>query len=200
MERAHRAGYTCVMSHRSGETEYSTIADLAVATNCGQIKTGGLATRTARRGNQLLRIADLWAPMQTTEPRPSLDKPRPASSDLLVIWQQLDSCETGQCRRPDDRLYPRRHAVADEHVGAQPDHGLVLGMLAVGCAFHGVTGEHGRRNSVLRLVAQAELAKVSANERWNIAFFVVFGSSDPDMLEERARDVTWRIRRRSNFA
>ena len=40
---AHRAGYTAVMSHRSGETEDSTIADLAVATNCGQIKTGSLA-------------------------------------------------------------------------------------------------------------------------------------------------------------
>ena len=40
---AHRAGYTAVMSHRSGETEDTTIADLAVATNCGQIKTGSLA-------------------------------------------------------------------------------------------------------------------------------------------------------------
>ena len=46
---AHRAGYTAVMSHRSGETEDSTIADLAVATNCGQIKTGSLA-RSDRLG------------------------------------------------------------------------------------------------------------------------------------------------------
>lgn len=54
---AHRAAYTCVMSHRSGETEDSTIADLAVATNCGQIKTGSLA-RSDRlaKYNQLLRI------------------------------------------------------------------------------------------------------------------------------------------------
>ncbi|UIJ73748.1 phosphopyruvate hydratase [Aurantimonas sp. HBX-1] len=54
---AHRAGYTAVMSHRSGETEDSTIADLAVATNCGQIKTGSLA-RSDRlaKYNQLLRI------------------------------------------------------------------------------------------------------------------------------------------------
>jgi enolase len=54
---AHRAGYTSVMSHRSGETEDSTIADLAVAMNCGQIKTGSLARsdRTAKY-NQLLRI------------------------------------------------------------------------------------------------------------------------------------------------
>ena len=54
---AHRAGYTAVMSHRSGETEDSTIADLAVATNCGQIKTGSLARsdRTAKY-NQLIRI------------------------------------------------------------------------------------------------------------------------------------------------
>ncbi len=60
MEMAHRAGFTCVMSHRSGETEDSTIADLAVATNCGQIKTGSLSRsdRTAKY-NQLIRIEQL---------------------------------------------------------------------------------------------------------------------------------------------
>ncbi|WP_122465155.1 MULTISPECIES: phosphopyruvate hydratase [Brevundimonas] len=60
VDLAHRAGYTSVMSHRSGETEDSTIADLAVATNCGQIKTGSLARsdRTAKY-NQLLRIEEL---------------------------------------------------------------------------------------------------------------------------------------------
>ncbi len=59
VDMAHRAGYTAVMSHRSGETEDNTIADLAVATNCGQIKTGGLARsdRTAKY-NQLLRIEE----------------------------------------------------------------------------------------------------------------------------------------------
>ncbi|UOM33933.1 phosphopyruvate hydratase [Acuticoccus sp. I52.16.1] len=59
VELAHRSGYTAVMSHRSGETEDSTIADLAVATNCGQIKTGSLARsdRTAKY-NQLLRIEE----------------------------------------------------------------------------------------------------------------------------------------------
>ena len=59
VETAHRAAYTAVMSHRSGETEDSTIADLAVATNCGQIKTGSLARsdRTAKY-NQLLRIEE----------------------------------------------------------------------------------------------------------------------------------------------
>jgi len=57
VEMAHKAAYSCVISHRSGETEDSTIADLAVATNCGQIKTGSLARsdRTAKY-NQLLRI------------------------------------------------------------------------------------------------------------------------------------------------
>jgi enolase len=61
MEIAHRAGMTTVMSHRSGETEDTTIADLAVAANCGQIKTGSLSRsdRTAKY-NQLIRIeADL---------------------------------------------------------------------------------------------------------------------------------------------
>jgi enolase len=57
MEIAHKAGFRCVMSHRSGETEDSTIADLAVATNCGQIKTGSLS-RSDRiaKYNQLMRI------------------------------------------------------------------------------------------------------------------------------------------------
>ena len=59
VDMAHRAGYSAVMSHRSGETEDATIADLAVATNCGQIKTGSLARsdRTAKY-NQLLRIEE----------------------------------------------------------------------------------------------------------------------------------------------
>jgi enolase len=57
VEMAHKAGYTAVMSHRSGETEDSTIADLAVATNCGQIKTGSLArSDRVAKYNQLLRI------------------------------------------------------------------------------------------------------------------------------------------------
>ncbi len=57
VEMAHKAGYRAVMSHRSGETEDSTIADLAVATNCGQIKTGSLArSDRVAKYNQLLRI------------------------------------------------------------------------------------------------------------------------------------------------
>jgi enolase len=59
VDLAHRSGFTCMMSHRSGETEDTTIADLAVATNCGQIKTGAPARsdRTAKY-NQLLRIEE----------------------------------------------------------------------------------------------------------------------------------------------
>jgi enolase len=57
---AHRAGFTCVISHRSGETDDSTIADLAVATNCGQIKTGAPARgERVAKYNQLLRIEEL---------------------------------------------------------------------------------------------------------------------------------------------
>jgi len=60
IEMAHRAGYTAVISHRSGETEDTTIADIAVATNAGQIKTGS-ASRTDRicKYNQLLRIEEM---------------------------------------------------------------------------------------------------------------------------------------------
>jgi len=63
VEMAQKAGYTAIMSHRSGETEDATIADLAVATNCGQIKTGSLARadRTAKY-NQLLRIEEQLGP------------------------------------------------------------------------------------------------------------------------------------------
>ncbi len=62
VETAHKAGYRAVMSHRSGETEDSTIADLAVATNCGQIKTGSLS-RSDRlaKYNQLIRIEEQLA-------------------------------------------------------------------------------------------------------------------------------------------
>ena len=63
VEMAHKASYTAVMSHRSGETEDATIADLAVATNCGQIKTGSLA-RSDRlaKYNQLIRIEEALGP------------------------------------------------------------------------------------------------------------------------------------------
>jgi len=59
MKMAFNAGYTCVMSHRSGETEDTTIADLSVATSCGQIKTGSLS-RSDRlaKYNRLLRIEE----------------------------------------------------------------------------------------------------------------------------------------------
>ena len=69
-----RAGYTCMMSHRSGETEDATIADLAVATNCGQIKTGS-ASRTDRMAkyNQLLRIEEELGPMARFAGRSALN-------------------------------------------------------------------------------------------------------------------------------
>ena len=66
VDMAHRARYTNVMSHRSGETEDSTIADLAVATNCGQIKTGSLS-RSDRlaKYNQLIRIDEMLGDIGT---------------------------------------------------------------------------------------------------------------------------------------
>jgi enolase len=63
VDMAHRAAYTAVMSHRSGETEDATIADLAVATNCGQIKTGSLArSDRVAKYNQLMRIEETLGP------------------------------------------------------------------------------------------------------------------------------------------
>jgi enolase len=71
---AGRAGYTCMMSHRSGETEDTTIADLAVATGCGQIKTGS-ASRSDRvaKYNQLLRIEEELGPMARFAGRAALN-------------------------------------------------------------------------------------------------------------------------------
>jgi enolase len=63
IEMARRAGYTSVISHRSGETEDSTIADIAVATHAGQIKTGSLSrTDRVAKYNQLLRIEEILGP------------------------------------------------------------------------------------------------------------------------------------------
>ena len=80
---AHRAGYTAVMSHRSGETEDATIADLAVATNCGQIKTGSLARsdRTAKY-NQLIRIEEELGPQARYAGRGALKALRVIASPL----------------------------------------------------------------------------------------------------------------------
>jgi len=77
VEMAHKASYTAVMSHRSGETEDATIADLAVATNCGQIKTGSLARsdRTAKY-NQLLRIEEELGPQAAYAGRAALKAAR----------------------------------------------------------------------------------------------------------------------------
>ena len=73
---AGRAGYTCMMSHRSGETEDATIADLAVATSCGQIKTGS-ASRSDRvaKYNQLLRIEEELGPMARFAGASARDQP-----------------------------------------------------------------------------------------------------------------------------
>ncbi len=81
---AQRAGYTAVMSHRSGETEDTTIADLAVATNCGQIKTGSLARsdRTAKY-NQLLRIEEELGDQD--------DMPVRGTASLLNLWRSARS-------------------------------------------------------------------------------------------------------------
>jgi len=70
MEQAFRAGYTCVVSHRSGETEDVSIAHLAVGTSCGQIKTGSLSrSERVAKYNELLRIEEVYEPPMATWPR-----------------------------------------------------------------------------------------------------------------------------------
>jgi enolase len=81
VQLAQMSGYTAVMSHRSGETEDSTIADLAVALACGQIKTGSLARsdRTAKY-NQLLRIEEELGDMARYAGREALKQQLPSES------------------------------------------------------------------------------------------------------------------------
>jgi enolase len=81
VETAHKARYTAVMSHRSGETEDSTIADLAVATNCGQIKTGSLS-RSDRlaKYNQLIRIEEELGGSPVSPISASIHGPAPTGS------------------------------------------------------------------------------------------------------------------------
>ena len=101
---AQRAGYTAVMSHRSGETEDATIADLAVATNCGQIKTGSLS-RSDRlaKYNQLIRIeeqlgdtAQLRRPRRlaggNVRPLPSVGGPKKPIPTRKLVLLRLVYC------------------------------------------------------------------------------------------------------------
>ena len=150
---AHKAGYTAVMSHRSGETEDSTIADLAVATNCGQIKTGSLARsdRTAKY-NQLLRIEqELGAQAQYAgraalrrggERRqysgPLIRASAPESRRLEVA-RLADNCMLTMVRRP-SLPAPRRGRGATAHrlaaVQRLRDHGPAACRPAAGHADH----------------------------------------------------------------
>ena len=113
---AQRAGYTAVMSHRSGETEDSTIADLAVATNCGQIKTGSLS-RSDRlaKYNQLIRIEESSAPQARYAGRSaqgSADAPFEGDSAGKRIASGFDPASQEDCRRSGDHAR-RREATPD---------------------------------------------------------------------------------------
>lgn len=99
---AHRAGYRAILSHRSGETEDCTIADLAVATNCGQIKTGApcRSDRTAKY-NQLLRIAEELGESATyggVAPRSS--KPTSKATSKATIKATLKTSRPRTAKRP----------------------------------------------------------------------------------------------------
>ena len=94
---AQRAGYTAVMSHRSGETEDATIADLAVATNCGQIKTGSLS-RSDRlaKYNQLIRIEEELGPAARYAGKSVLG----GSSDRHPTLSRCGEGSPSGCERP----------------------------------------------------------------------------------------------------
>ena len=109
MQLAGRSAYTCVMSHRSGETEDATIADLAVATNCGQIKTGAPArSDRVAKYNQLLRIEQELGEARRV-PRPPRAQgqgraddarcPRPARARSRSRWSRSCSCSCSRRAR-----------------------------------------------------------------------------------------------------
>ena len=105
VETAHKAGYTAVMSHRSGETEDATIADLAVATNCGQIKTGSLARsdRTAKY-NQLLRIEEELGPQAKYLGKAAAGLSRIATPIVRPCWP--DGCRAAPTAAPSAAAFP----------------------------------------------------------------------------------------------
>ena len=127
VEMAHKAGYTAVMSHRSGETEDATIADLAVATNCGQIKTGSLARsdRTAKY-NQLLRIEEELGAQARYAGRAALKalaRDRSGGCHRAIVrvaaTQSVELAQDGSVDRPDGlRATPRRRAALSQFVAA----------------------------------------------------------------------------------
>jgi enolase len=106
VQMAHRAGYRCMMSHRSGETEDTTIADLAVATDCGQIKTGAPArSERVAKYNQLLR----WTrpPATRGRARSRASSRTRAASDR---WRPTAAPTPAAVVLPGRRAVPRRGA------------------------------------------------------------------------------------------
>ena len=182
---AHKAGYTAVMSHRSGETEDATIADLAVATNCGQIKTGSLARsdRTAKY-NQLLRIEqELGGAGQICRARGAESAAAKTPSAVKAALTGTPACSAdglppAPAIRPDRArpLYPGRAA----------DRLFRRSMPLPGTA--GLKAKHDIDQQMAELTA--ELDRLKARARRNGQRRVALLRSDridPDMLDERAR-------------
>ena len=130
---AQEAGYTAVMSHRSGETEDTTIADLAVATGCGQIKTGA-PSRSDRvaKYNQLLRIeealgADAEYPGRT-RPRLSIGTVRAITLDRFDARARRSATTWRRPHPPSGEVLVRVHASSVNPVDAAIAAGMLKGM------------------------------------------------------------------------
>jgi len=108
IDLAKKNNYTAVISHRSGETEDTTIADIAVATNVGQIKTGSLCRTDAWQYNQLLRIAEELGDKLFTALR-CADVDRPTAISVRVAKPPLAAIE------PDRVRFARHRALAGDH-------------------------------------------------------------------------------------
>ena len=165
VDMAHRAGYTSVMSHRSGETEDTTIADLAVATNCGQIKTGSLS-RSDRlaKYNQLIRIeeelgtAAFYAGKSVLRSRWTETQPIALGNDHHLGLRSVDkrTAETGEDSGPGSRSRRntrmarcagfrrglRRHRPGRRVAGRGRSSGAAQGSQAAFCRQHRLCQHH----------------------------------------------------------
>ena len=144
VDLAHRNGFRCMMSHRSGETEDTTIADLAVATNCGQIKTGAPArSERVAKYNQLLRIEEELDDAAATPARglpalPGLSRAAPWHPSYAAAGPQGGPAATGLAQRKargagqhGPRAGPRAHAAGGREAALHQPDGVLLVALAV---------------------------------------------------------------------
>ena len=187
---AQDAGYAAVMSHRSGETEDATIADLAVATNCGQIKTGSLArSDRVAKYNQLIRIEEELGDQARYAGR-SVLKTVKANRALNPVTQAILVQLRLSGRQPDRSRMPGDHAMRFSLSSFRCSPAVPAGISAITCRPATMAG--GARRSRAPQGGACRRACGPAEVRGRLERDVALlrpESLDPDMLDERARAI-----------